>query len=417
MPDRLPAFSAYGIELEYMLVDRDTLNVRPIADKLLAALPPAGDAIVVCSNELVNHVIEIKNPVPTDLANLPAAFQQQIRQLNAWLDEHNACLMPTAMHPWMSPAYETQLWPHDDADIYSTFDVLFDCKRHSWANVQSMHINLPFANDSEFEKLHTAIRMLLPILPAIAASSPIADGQATGYLDYRMHVYRDQSPDQPRIVGDIIPELLKSESEYRSNVLEPIYQEIAPLDLQRALQFEWLNARGAIARFDRHAIEIRVMDVQECPKADIALAALVIDTVHALYHQHFSTLAIQQSLSGSMLSNQLAQCSRDAEEAEILDPSYRVAWDYPREGCTVKELWRHIGEVLQLERSPHLEMWKHHLDYVLEKGSLGQRILRQTGEYPGATILWNTYKSLTQMLDAGTVFDPITCSQSLPIKN
>lgn len=410
MPDRLPAFSAYGIELEYMLVDRDTLNVRPIADKLLAALPSAGDAIVDCSNELVNHVIEIKNPVPTDLANLPAAFQQQIRQLNAWLAEHNACLMPTAMHPWMNPAQETQLWPHDDADIYSTFDALFDCKRHSWANVQSMHINLPFANDSEFEKLHTAIRMLLPILPAIAASSPIADGQATGYLDYRMHVYRDQSPDLPRIVGDVIPELMKSEPEYRSNVLEPIYQEIAPLDPQRTLQFEWLNARGAIARFDRHAIEIRVMDVQECPQADIALAALVIDIIHALYHQHFSTLALQQALPRPMLSNQLAQCSRDAEEAEILAPAYRAAWGYPGEGCTAKELWRYIGEVLQQQGSPHIDMWKHHLDYVLEKGSLGQRILAQTGEHPSATILRNTYKKLTQILDAGAVFDPLTCS-------
>ena len=33
----LPAFSACGIELEYMIVDRDTLSVRPIADALLRA--------------------------------------------------------------------------------------------------------------------------------------------------------------------------------------------------------------------------------------------------------------------------------------------------------------------------------------------------------------------------------------------
>ena len=32
-----PLFSAFGIEIEYMIVDRETLAVRPIADKLLAA--------------------------------------------------------------------------------------------------------------------------------------------------------------------------------------------------------------------------------------------------------------------------------------------------------------------------------------------------------------------------------------------
>ena len=30
----LPAFSGYGIELEYMIVDRRTLSILPIAEKV-----------------------------------------------------------------------------------------------------------------------------------------------------------------------------------------------------------------------------------------------------------------------------------------------------------------------------------------------------------------------------------------------
>lgn len=402
MPDALPAFSAYGIELEYMLVDRESLDVRPIADRLLAAIPDS-NSIVNCSNELVNHVIEIKNPVPTDLANLPMAFQQQIQKINAWLAEQNACLMPTAMHPWMNPAQDTVLWPHDDHSIYSTFDALFDCQRHPWANVQSMHINLPFASDFEFEKLHTAIRMLLPILPAIAASSPIADGKPSGFLDYRMHVYPDQSLSQPRIVGYIIPEVVKTQAEYRSRVLAPIYHDIAPLDKQQCLQYEWLNARGAIARFDRHAIEIRVMDVQECPQADIALAGLVIDTVHALYHEQFSSLVSQQLLSGSMLSDLLTQCSLDAEETQIHN-SYLAVWGIQDKSVNARELWRYIGEQLRRARSPHSALWQQHFDYLLEYGPLARRILRRTGENPSTQVLYQTYQALTQRLSSGTIF-------------
>ena len=34
-PSRLHIFQAYGVELEYMIVDRNTLDIRPIADELL----------------------------------------------------------------------------------------------------------------------------------------------------------------------------------------------------------------------------------------------------------------------------------------------------------------------------------------------------------------------------------------------
>lgn len=399
----LQAFSAFGIELEYMLVDKTRLDVQPIADIVLAQLSEEEPSLVRCSNELVLHVLEMKNPEPGPLSALPVAFQAQVQHLNARLASLDACLMPTAMHPWMDPTLETALWPHDEQAIYSTYHTLFDCNRHSWANVQSMHVNLPFADDEQFEKLFAAVRILLPILPAIAASSPIADGKLTGYLDYRMHVYRDQSPSQPCIVGDIIPELVKTPAEYESQILAPIYQDIAPLDPQQNLRFEWLNARGAIARFDRNAIEIRVMDVQECPQADIALAALVVDAVHALYQEQFCSLASQQSLSAAKLSDLLTLCSRDGEAAYLDDSSYLAAWAYPGLNCLAKELWLHIGKILQAHDSPHAGLWKQHLQYVLKHGSLARRILRHTGENPDASSLHQTYKALTQKLETGTV--------------
>ena len=405
MPVAIPAFSAYGIELEYMLVDRDTLDVQPIADRLLAAAPTA-DPLVDCSNELVNHVIEIKNPQPTDLSRLGSAFQEQVRQLNRQLADSNACLMPTAMHPWMDTIRETCLWPHDDQDIYRTFDSLFDCKRHPWANVQSMHINLPFANDQEFEKLLSAIRVLLPILPAIAASSPVADSAITGWMDYRMHVYPEQSPSQPQIVGDVLPEVAKSKSEYESQILASIYADIEPLDPQHKLRYEWLNARGAIARFDRNALEIRVMDVQECPAADIALAALVIDVVHALYQEQFAGLEVQQALTNAALRQLLDQSNRHAEQAQITDSKYLSLWAYPGNQTTAMALWQHICERLLRNNAAHASLWQPHFGLISTHGCLARRILRAVAQYPTAQGLHTVYQQLTSHLQDGTFFIP-----------
>ena len=84
----IPAFSGYGLELEYMIVDQQTLDVRPIADPLLREL--AGhDASDVTrgelgwSNELVRHVVELKNVSPTAaLPTLPSRFAAEIGNVN-----------------------------------------------------------------------------------------------------------------------------------------------------------------------------------------------------------------------------------------------------------------------------------------------------------------------------------------------
>ena len=176
----LPAFAAYGIELEYAIVEQDTLDVRPIADRLLATMAgqPASSAQfgpLGWSNELVRHVVELKNTEPLpQLAALAGAFEAEIRRANGVLEPEGAQLMPSGMHPWMDPRIETHLWTYDAADVYAAFDRIFDCRRHGWANLQSMHINLPFAGDRELARLHAAVRAVLPLVPALAASSPIA---------------------------------------------------------------------------------------------------------------------------------------------------------------------------------------------------------------------------------------------------
>jgi carboxylate-amine ligase len=302
----LHAFSGYGIELEYMIVDREHLSVVPIADRLLKLAAGTDCAevnrgILGWSNEFVLHVIEIKNLRPTaSLRMLPEAFQDEVQYANRMLEPLGACLMPTAMHPWMDPHTETRLWPHDNNAIYDAYDRVFDSKGHGWANLQSMHVNLPFANDGEFARLHAAVRLVLPILPALAASSPIADQRDMQCADYRMRVYCGNSEQLPSIAGMVVPESVSSRAEYEETILAPMYRDIAPFDAEGVLQHEWLNSRGAIARFDRNAIEIRVIDTQECPRADLAIAAAANFVIKMLYRGEQSTLAAQQAISTSI---------------------------------------------------------------------------------------------------------------------
>src|SRR5690606_24570983 len=66
---KLSLFEGFGIELEYMIVDRERLDVLPAADRVLereagAPVHEVEVGPVAWSNELVAHVIEIKTNGP-----------------------------------------------------------------------------------------------------------------------------------------------------------------------------------------------------------------------------------------------------------------------------------------------------------------------------------------------------------------
>src|ERR1044071_2607274 len=126
-PPRLHLFQCYGIELEYMLVDRTTLEVKPITDELLKqVLGSYGsdyeNGIITWSNELVLHVVELKSTKPeANLNGLEHAFAENVKRINIILSKWNTMLMPTAAHPFMNPLTETKLWPHDNNEVYDIY--------------------------------------------------------------------------------------------------------------------------------------------------------------------------------------------------------------------------------------------------------------------------------------------------------
>jgi carboxylate-amine ligase len=389
-PRNLGAFEAFGIELEYMIVDRDTLDVAPIAERVLDGDP-------CWSNELVAHVVELKNPRPSaDLHALIRFFHSQIETKNAALAPLGACLLPSAMHPWMNPRAETRLWQRDNAEIYRAYHRIFDCRAHGWANLQSMHVNLPFANEREFARLHAAVRLALPLLPAIAAASPFAEGRFTGWLDYRLEAYRSNAARVPAMNGRMIPEPVASRAQYERDVLRPLYAELAPFDPQGVLRHEWANARGAIARFERNAIEIRVVDLQECPAADLALAAAAVDLVRLFYEDNRKPEPDTGELSTIFLA-----CMREAERARIDSPLYG------RRG-KAREVWAFLAQ--RMSGAPHRALWQPYLDFVLDKGPLARRLLQAAGSEPAREELAQLYAKLCRCLARGRVFDPSSSS-------
>ncbi|OGV27723.1 MAG: glutamate--cysteine ligase [Legionellales bacterium RIFCSPHIGHO2_12_FULL_37_14] len=400
-----PIFSVIGIEIEYMLVQQDTLEISPLADQVLTQI--AGELVneaplgeIAVSNELVMHVLELKNITPqAPSTHLILKFQEALANLKSYLAPQNLTLLPTAAHPWMDPNAETKRWPHDNHDIYSTYDQIFNCKGHGWSNLQSMHVNLPFANDTEFNLLHNTSRLLLPLLPALAASSPILEGKQTKYLDARLAYYNQNQIRIPQISGDIVPEFIASEAEYTAKILQPMYEAIRPFDPNNHLQYEWLNSRGAIPKFDMGAIEIRLIDTQECIHADTAIAF----TVFNVLKNWAATLDLSKSYPTTKLKDLYLKTLKQGLNTRVEDKELLNIWQLPAKLNTVRDVWSFLIEQHASQLDPQSQ---NSLEIILNEGNLSERILKSTGKEPTKKVLFNVYKDLSDCLFDNKMYLP-----------
>lgn len=411
-PPRLHLFQGYGIELEYMLVDKTTLAVKPITDELLKqVLGTYGsdyeNGVVTWSNELVLHVVELKSTKPeANLNGLEHAFAENVERINALLGTWNAMLMPSAAHPFMDPQTETKLWPHDNNEVYAIYNSIFDCRGHGWSNLQSTHLNLPFYDDEEFAKLHAAIRLILPILPGLCASSPILDGKFTGSLDMRMNYYKTNQSKLPSITGKVIPEAVFSKRNYINTIYEKIKADIKPFDPKDELNPIWVNSRGAIPRFDRGSIEIRIMDIQECPSADLAIVKLVVETIKCFVSEKFLDIESQMKWKTETLAQLLEQTTKNAQDVVIDNEEYLKIFGYPGKTANVRDLWQHIFSRLVKIGTDSLGNTNHEIEVILKEGTLSQRIMRALGKDQSRENISRVYRLLSGCLAQNKMFIP-----------
>jgi len=407
----LHLFEAVGIELEYMIVDNQSLRVKPVCDQLLqdvAGMQTSDweNGAIAWSNELVMHVVEFKTNGPvSEWHGLANSFHENVLLANQKLELLNARLLPTAAHPLMNPFTETVIWPYDSHEVYELYDRIFGCKGHGWSNLQSMHINLPFGNDEEFGRLHAAIRLLMPLMPTLFASSPMLDGVLTGFSDSRLEMYRHNQDKIPSIAGWVIPEAVFSLEDYENQIFAPITSDIAAYDANHVMDKHFLNSRGCIARFDRNAIEIRILDLQEAPATDIALAHFVTEILKALVNEMWCSYEEQKAVDTQWLHGIFLKSVKEGSNIEIEKGCLQLfGFEVDDEVLTSTDLWFYLLDFV----NPYLTQTEVGIiDSILREGNLSERIVKALGVKPSQESVVAVYSQLANCLSTNSMFIPL----------
>ncbi len=389
----------------YHIVQRDTLEALPLAGDALEAIgsgPRTKAATAAWGHSTAAHLVRLRllrasRPGPA----LARRVASHVRKFNAVLKAWNAILLPTGAHPLLVPA-TTMVWNDMRDALHLVPADVFQRRVHGHVNAAGLALGLPFANDQEFARLHAAVRLLLPIIPALSASSPLLEGKRTGFLDARLEAMLHTHEDRPELMGLVVPEAVFSQEDHDRTVLAPIARSLAHYGGEVNTDAEAANARAAVAFFDRGILELRVLEPQEHPAVDLALVEFVTVVLKAMMQGRWVSTYLQRAWTEADLLAIYLQVIKDAGSTLIANRDFLIMFGLlKQEQLSARRLWQHLFVELYDELS---EEARTHVGHILEQGCLASRILEEVGREPSVEQIKKTYSQLADRLAGSRSF-------------
>jgi carboxylate-amine ligase len=178
-----------GLEEEFAVLDRDSLELVPRFEELRDAA--AGDPVLAESiaGELISSEIEIRSGRCLDLASAFAAQRDRRRRLFALAGNRGVALGSTGTHPWSDYREQKII---DTEHYHRVEDGL---KYVAWRNnTFSLHVHVGVRGADRAVLVCDRLRPVLPLLLAISANSPFLDGRDSGLHSARSQIFTKSFP-------------------------------------------------------------------------------------------------------------------------------------------------------------------------------------------------------------------------------
>ncbi len=382
-----------GPEHEFSIVD-EQLKALPIVDKILKdfhgrVVNSVEFSRFTFGKELQLHVMEVRPNAPFES---PIEFEETMQEAVLTLQDflkrkHQAYLLGMGMHPLLK-LDETGVWPHRHRQIYEAYRKVFNLQRHGWLNIQSFQLNLPYTHERNGILLHNKLAEICTYLPAITAASPFYEDRIGENVDNRLRFYKENQFEISSITADIVPEYVSSFSQYRKAIIERYSTELAVAGADKILlNKEWVNSRGVIFRFDRRALEVRVMDEQECVKSDVALSCFIRALLRGLMKEESTNLLPHDLLVEDF--------------NKIVASGLKAATEHPQ-GRTAKQVCQHYLSIADKNATREEREFLPAVEKRIERGNLSEVVREEVKRRSQKTELHeaivDVYQRLTKSL-------------------
>jgi glutamate---cysteine ligase / carboxylate-amine ligase len=244
---------SFGIEEEYFLADRNTLDVAIQTPNELfesASWSTGGQAM----REMLQAQLEVATNVHVDVGDAREELKFLRREVAAVAAQYGFVIMASGTHPTASWRYSR---PSPKPRYAEMIEDLRTIGHRNMLCGMHVHVQLPDA-----DRRFAVMRSMIPYLPlfiALSTSSPFWNSNETGLKGYRLAAY-DELPRTG------LPELFASQREYDDYVSALVKSGVMPDQ-----SYIWWGMRPS----SRHpTLELRAPDVCTYVDDAIAIAAL-----------------------------------------------------------------------------------------------------------------------------------------------
>ena len=176
-----PSFTI-GVEEEYLLVDAETLELRPRAeDVVVTARESLGDQV---QHELSLSQIEVETPVCGSLEEVRRELVRLRREVTAAGEASGSRVVAGGTHPfttWLGQAITPKERYERMAEEY---------RLTAWQQlICGCHVHVGLDDPEDVIGVIDRCRPWLPSLLALSANSPFWEGFDTGYASYRLQLW------------------------------------------------------------------------------------------------------------------------------------------------------------------------------------------------------------------------------------
>ncbi|WP_193614229.1 carboxylate-amine ligase [Nocardioides lijunqiniae] len=254
-----------GVEEELLLVDPETRAASPRSQQVLKRfrehgkgqrgdLPGPRASTDELDQELFRHQLETRTDPATDLTDTLQQLRLARRTAGEAAADVGLALVATGVSPL--PLTDPQVTRNDRyQDMVQTYGEIART-----AGTCGMHVHVAISSDEEGVAVIDRITPWLPLVLALTANSPIANGRDTGYASWRSRTWSSWPSAGPtEAFGDL--------ETYRA-----VSQELIASGAARDPGMLYFDARLAA---DHPTVEVRVADVCTDPADGVLVAALV----------------------------------------------------------------------------------------------------------------------------------------------
>lgn len=385
--------------MTFGVVDRKILGPEPVPT--LPTLAPGSDPDakggIRWERSIAAHLVRASNQRPARrIPPLYDQFHNAVVAFNKELDIHGLCLLPGGIHPWLDP--RTEIHPTVDDPLFPVLDKVVPLRTHGIGNGHDVRLSIAFNGDPDLARLFAAVRILLPIIPAISAGSPWSMGREPGTMSQRVGSWVDLTFPGATKPGALVPEGVYTEDDHIRTIEAPMAQELARRNALAVLGNEWTDPRGAVVQFTPGWVHIRLVDTQESVAASLAVCEMIVAVLRALVKGRWVSTYLQRAWHEQDLTSLLHTVIQQADAAVIMDRNYPMMFGLlDQDGITAGKLWQHLFVDLYADLSETAQL---HMAHILEHGCLARRILARTGMKPERGTLVRVYGRLADGITA-----------------